>query len=162
MADGDVLGSVVSSAANQRRFPVLAARAPPKTYVRPVPQAPSLGGPISPRTTTGHQVRNNGTSPAAQLDQLTNANSAREEEARRRNTGPLAQKRQDLLYRSTFPAQVLGPRATQASPRRSPRKRPVFAPCNPGEAREAIAIPKCVAALLRHYPAGARCGYPRA
>jgi hypothetical protein len=160
MADGDVLGNVVSSAANQRRFPVLAARAPPRTYVRPVPQAPSLGGHLSPRTTTD-QVRNGGTSQAAQLDQLTNADSAREAEARRRNTGPLAQKRQDLLHRSTFPEQVLGPRANQASPRRSPRKRPVFAPCNPGEAREAITIPKCVAVL----PALRGCrsyGYPHA
>ena len=144
MADGDVLGHVVSSVANQRRFPVLAQYAPPRKYVRPVPHAapPAVGAAgLSPRKTV---LRREGTSQAAQLDQLANANTARDQETRRRNTGPLAQKRQDLLHRSTFPAQVQGPRPSQASPRRSPRKLPVFAPSNPGEAREAIAIPMCV------------------
>jgi hypothetical protein len=146
MADGDVLGNVVSSAANQRRFPVLAARAPPTTYVRPVPQAAPLAT-LSPRTPYAPKS-SEANSQAAQLDQLTNANSARERETQRRNTGPMAQKRQDLLHRSTFPAEVGGPRASHTSPRRSPRTRPVFAPCNPGQAREAIAMPRCVLPVL--------------
>ena len=149
MADGDVLGDVVSSAVNQRRFPVLAARAPPRKFVRPVQgQGPLIG--LSPRTSEPTVPKRSGSTSAAQLDQLTNANTARDAEAQRRNTGPLAQKRQDLLHRSTFPAQVEGPRPSQISPRRSPRRRPVFAPCNPGEAREAIAIPKCATVLLCH------------
>ena len=101
MADGDVLGNVVSSAANQRRFPVLAARAPPTTYVRPVPQAAPLAT-LSPRTPYAPKS-SEANSQAAQLDQLTNANSA---------------------------------------------TRPVFAPCNPGQAREAIAMPRCVLPVL--------------
>jgi len=113
MADGDVLGNVVSSAANQRRFPVLAARAPPTTYVRPVPQAAPLAT-LSPRTPYAPKS-SEANSQAAQLDQLTNANSARERETQRRNTGPMAQKRQDLLHRSTFPAEVGGPRASHTS-----------------------------------------------
>lgn len=158
MSHGDVLGNtggevVVSSPANQRRFPALAARAPVSTFVRPVPQVAPLGT-LSPRNAYVPQVAG---SAAAQLDQLTNPDRARERETARRNTGPMAQKRVDLLHRSTFPDTLGSPAPSQASLRRSPRQRtrPVFAPCNPGQAREAIALPRCAAALRHRAPSPA-------
>ena len=132
------------SPANMRRFPALAAHRP-RSFVRPDPSAPeplAAGAATSPRAA---YTPRQGDSQAAQLDLLTNPNTARLRETERRTTGPLAQERHNLLHRSTFPAELSpmpSPRSARGGSPRSPRARPVFAPCNPGQAREAITLPR--------------------
>ena len=132
------------SPANMRRFPALAAHRP-RSFVRPDPSAPEPLAAAAATSPRAAYTPRQGDSQAAQLDLLTNPNTARLRETERRTTGPLAQERHNLLHRSTFPAELSpmpSPRSARGGGPRSPRARPVFAPCNPGQAREAITLPR--------------------
>lgn len=115
---------------------------------------PSLSG-MRPRTTFAYPVRRDESDPVIRQPMIREVSGLAAHvswppstpEQVRRETGPLAQIRAELLSRES--TQPRSPRL-RTSPRRarstgrSPAKKPVFSPCNPRQARDAIALPRSV------------------
>lgn len=149
MISGDVLGGggagatmqssverIVDSSegcTNLRRFPGLAQHYSPRAYVRRVPQVEVFSGRMaSPRRTGG------GVTATRTLNSERGTT-----EADRRQNGPLAAARQNLWETRSSTWSELSPR--NKAQLGFPRGRPAFTPCNPSQAKESIARPRCQA-----------------
>jgi hypothetical protein len=122
------------SDANLRRFPGLATMRPRTVFT--YPSQSSIAAAEGDRITA--QLRQDSAETAAAWPHST-------PEEHRRETGPLAQVRKELAQSTMFPQERSPPvLVSPRSLRRAGQPKPVFSPCNPRQARDAIALPRHV------------------